>query len=114
MESKRQDAEQQIIESAPQIILETTEEFLRTFTLSDFSNKKMIDDYKNIAKSVNPIGSPSTFGTIHDMSDGNVLKVIKMCPRGTDMSGEPPYCPGIMFSSPGKFYYFTNTEHPNR
>ena len=90
MESKRQDAEQQIIESAPQIILETTEEFLRTFTLSDFSNKKMIDDYKNIANSVKPIGSPSTFGTIHDMSDGNVLKVMKMCPKGTDMSGEPP------------------------
>tara|TARA_Y100000389_G_scaffold204219_1_gene255651 strand:- start:3791 stop:5851 length:2061 start_codon:yes stop_codon:yes gene_type:complete len=90
METKNQDAEQQIIESAPQILLETTEEFLRTFTLSNFSDNTKIAEYKNIMNTAKQIGSHSTFGTIYDMSDGNVLKVMKMCPKGTDMTGEPP------------------------
>ena len=84
------DAEQQIIESAPQIIVETTEEFLQTFTLSNFSDKTKIVGYKNIANSVEPIGSRSNFGTIYDMGGGNVLKVMKMCRAKADMAGDPP------------------------
>ena len=68
------------LNGATELIVQTPDEFLKSFSVSNFNVPKILNYMKSLEIKANIIGEPSAFGVIYEIPNKNqVLKIFNVC-----------------------------------
>ena len=74
-------AELLALEGASKVIVQTTDEFLKSFSVEDFKNQDILNWMQSMEIPANQIGVPSGFGRLFSVPGQDyVLKIVNVCP----------------------------------
>ena len=77
------------LEGTTKVIVQTPDEFLASFSVSDFNNPATLAWMQGMEVAANRIGAPSAFGRLFSVPGKNyVLKIVNNCPN--PMPAQPP------------------------
>ena len=70
------------LERASKVIVQTTDEFLKSFSVNEFKNQNILNWMQTMEIQANMIGAPSGFGRLYSVPGQNyVLKIVNVCPN---------------------------------